>query len=167
MVFFFGSEMFWVRVDESAMGVGDVRHLDLPGVLGGAPQPRGAPLLREICHHGQVEGHWTGENDGEQPCYYRPTFLLRIVTHCEQTLLNFLKFATKYYYSSKHMWSTIFVWTEKVLLCLTKQFLKHTVNNVTLSYFTGYIQSIIPIYLNCIKWLGYLDDHSFVLPGGR
>lgn len=45
-------EMFRVRYPEPAVGVSDVWDLDLPGVLGSAPEPRGAPVFRPFCYHG-------------------------------------------------------------------------------------------------------------------
>lgn len=45
------------------MGERELRHLDLPGVLGEAPRARGAPQLRPFCHHGQVEGRGAGEDE--------------------------------------------------------------------------------------------------------
>lgn len=56
-------EMLRVRHPQSAMGVRDVRHLDLPGVLREAPQPGRAPVLCTLGDHGQVEGHRVGEDE--------------------------------------------------------------------------------------------------------
>ena len=46
------------------MGERHIRNLDLSGVLGQAPGPGGASLLREVRHHGQVEGGGAGEDEG-------------------------------------------------------------------------------------------------------
>ena len=58
-------EMLRVRHVEPPVGERDLRHLDLPGMLREAPRPWRPPLLRQVRHHGQVEGLGGQEDEGE------------------------------------------------------------------------------------------------------
>lgn len=51
---------------EPAVGQRLLRHLDLLGMLRQTSRTRGSPQLRQIRHHGQVEGHRAGENEGRR-----------------------------------------------------------------------------------------------------
>ena len=62
----FCSEMFRVWRPQPTVGECDLRDLDMPGVLRETPGARGPPLLRQVCHHGQVEGCGAGEDEGRR-----------------------------------------------------------------------------------------------------
>ena len=47
------------------VGVSDIWHLDLPGMLWQAQGPWGSPLVCALLHYGQMEGDRTGENEGK------------------------------------------------------------------------------------------------------
>ena len=59
-------EMLRVRHVEPPVGERDLRHLDLPGVLGQASRIGRPLVLRQIRHHGQVEGVRGQEDEGER-----------------------------------------------------------------------------------------------------
>lgn len=50
-------EMLRVWHTQSPMGVGYLRHLDMPRVFGETPQSGRASVVRTLRHDGQMEGH--------------------------------------------------------------------------------------------------------------
>jgi hypothetical protein len=60
----FFAEMLRVWDLQPAVGVRDLRHLDMPRVLWQASWPRRPPVLRALRQHGQVEGRRAGEDEG-------------------------------------------------------------------------------------------------------
>lgn len=58
-------EMFRVRSAQSAMGVRDVWHLDLFGVLGQTSGPGRSFVVRALGDDGQVEGYRAGKDESK------------------------------------------------------------------------------------------------------
>ena len=60
------SEMFWMWNFKSAMGISDLRDLDLSRMLRKASRSRSSPKFRTFSHHGQMERIRISKNESRR-----------------------------------------------------------------------------------------------------
>ena len=79
-------EMFRMWHPQPPVGQCYLWDLDLLGMLGQTPWTGSTLVFREVCHHGQVEGHGVEQDEGggqqeRQTVHVQPDRLERLIQH--------------------------------------------------------------------------------------